>query len=80
MLREDLECLTGRLIQGPLTPIVYQLLKDSPYKEELRYTLSTRGREMDVDEQNTDTASTEITNSRPSLAEWISKHGKPISL
>jgi hypothetical protein len=35
LIREDLESLTGKLIQGSLTPVVYELLKDSPYKEDI---------------------------------------------
>ena len=35
MLRTELEILSGKLIQGDLTPVVYSLIKDSPFLDDI---------------------------------------------
>lgn len=83
-VREDLETLTGMLIQGPITPIVYNLLKDGPYKEDiLQYKdlISKERREIiDVSKQDQSSNTDEKADSRISFEEWLADIGKPVSI
>ena len=83
-ITEDLEALTGMLIRGPITPVVYNLLKDSPYKEDiLQYKdlISKERRELiNVSKQDASTNTVEEDDSRVSFERWLSDIGKPVSL
>lgn len=35
VIQEDIECITGKCYVGDITPLVYLLLKDTQYKDEL---------------------------------------------
>lgn len=35
MVREELEALTGKLIRGDITAVVYELIKDSPFIDDI---------------------------------------------
>jgi hypothetical protein len=76
MLREDLECLTGKLIKGSLTPIIYDLLKDSPYIEDLR---TVKGG-TDVSKQRTNTNNKPIVAGGSDIDKWLRQHGKAVTL
>ena len=67
----ELEVLLGTLISGDLTPIVYKLLKDTPYTECLLEYL--KGVKPDVcTEQSIETEDSE-NNDGESLAQWFSQ-------
>lgn len=82
MIKEDLEALTGQLIQGDETNIVIQLLKDTPYKEDLLTYLNlcsdkdliTRVKEgyEVVKNKKLNKTTVEEDNSGPSLEKWLS--------
>lgn len=79
MLRDDISLLCGKVIAGPLTPAIYLLLRDSPDMEQLCRDLKVR----DVADDNTHRDASkpgEEVDCGLSLQEWISGHGKPVSL
>lgn len=53
-LLTELEVLTGKLIRGDMTPIVYELIKDSAFVKDI-VTYSTREDEKEDDSTNRDT-------------------------
>ena len=83
-IREDLESLTGMLIRGSITPLVYNLLKDSPYKEDiLQYKdLISKERRDSIDVQKQDKSSNTIeeADNRTSFERFLAEFGKPVSL
>lgn len=83
-VNEDLEALTGMLIQGPITPIIYNLLKDSPYKEDIleyKDLISKERRDsINVSKQNASTDISTEADSRSSFEEWLADIGKPVTL
>ncbi len=52
-VRRELEFLTGKLIQGDITPIVYELLKDSCYKEDILMYESFLVKEHEISKRET---------------------------
>lgn len=83
IVREDLEALTGSLLMGPVTPILYNILKDSPCKEDIlnyRDLISKERREEVVSKQNTSSNNIEVDDGRVSFEEWLRDIGKPVSI
>lgn len=67
----ELEVLLGKLISGDLTPIVYTLLKDTPYKECLLEYL--KGAKPDVCTKQSIKTEDSENNNGESLAQWFSQ-------
>lgn len=90
MLKEDIEALTGQVIMGDITPVIIQLLKDSPYKEDLlRYLPFCSDKQLiekvkegckNVSNKKSNPTPVKKNNSGPSLEEWISGKGIDLSL
>lgn len=83
----DLESITGKIIRGDITPIVYDLVKDSRYidlfvKDYLDYVSTSVKEEIkdNVCEQHDDSNTSENTNRGISLEGWLSDNGELISL
>ena len=68
---QELEVLTGKYLSGDITPIVYDLLKDTKYKSELISYLS-EGKIVNVDNNKSNTTACEEDNLRPDLEKWFS--------
>ena len=66
----DLEILTGMLIQGDILPIVYTLLKDSPYKEDILQYKSLLAEKHDIQKEKAPTE-----EKKESFDEWIHRVG-----
>lgn len=68
---QELEVLTGKYLSGDITPIVYDLLKDTRYKSELISYLS-EGKIVNVDNNKSNTTACEEDNLRPDFEKWFS--------
>lgn len=80
---EDLELLTGKLIRGDITPIVYDMIKDSGYLElfvsdYLDYMSDEE--KKNVSEQNINNDSSEDTHRGFSFEEWLASEGEPVTV
>lgn len=79
----DLESLTGKIIRGDITPIVYELIKDSGHIQEFKEDFMdymSEERSKDVLKQNIDSNTSEDTNTGFSFEKWLADAGEPISL
>lgn len=69
--RQELESLTGKVYTGDITPVVFDLLSETRYLENL-YQYLTGGNISYVDNNNdTDTVVREKSNDRPCFKEWF---------
>ena len=81
MLRTELELLSGKLIQGDLTPVVYSLIKDSPFLDDIfLYSSIQREDTADVNEEKVSGHANNDSNSRPAFAVWLSDEVQSISI
>lgn len=71
IVHDELELLTGKLIQGDITPIVYELLKDSPYKEDIVEYQSLLVKEHPLPKKETTT----IGEEKEDFDDWIKRVG-----
>lgn len=80
MLRDDVELLSGRIVDGPLTPALFLLLKNTEDMEQLCKDLHIeRGEERD----NPHRASAEsgpLASGGLSLSDWLANNAQPVSL
>lgn len=67
---EELESLTGKIFQGDLTPIVFDLLKESQSVEDLLRYLK-KEENSDVDSNETQDAVRKESYNRPCFEEWF---------
>lgn len=77
----DLEAMTGKLIKGDITPIVYDMIKDSQYILEFVKEYDSQWKEEERvihEKQNTDSDTNRTTG--VSIEDWISEYCKPFSL
>lgn len=77
-LLTELEVLTGKLIRGDITPIVYELIKDSAFVKDI-VTYSTR--EDEKEDDNTDRGSYTPNNHSGSgliYKDWFSESVQPL--
>ena len=80
MLRDDIELLSGRIIEGPLTPILYLLLKDTHDMQKLCDDLKiARSGRVDITDGQV-TQSGPLASGGLSLTDWLSHNAKPVSL
>lgn len=82
-LRTDISLLTGKLISGDITPMVFELIKDSPYvdnfiKEYKDYL--PKERSINVSEQDANTNTSKDSPAGLDFEEWLANSGKPITL
>lgn len=80
MIKEDLEILTGEVINDDITMVLYHLLKDSPQKESLtkflKYCVDNELREEVMKNVNKPVIKTDkqkVCYGRLSLEDWISR-------
>lgn len=71
MLRTELEILTGKLIRGDLTAIVYELVKDSPFKSDLIQYSSLREEMSVVNKKRSNGDTNDNSSIGPSFKDWI---------
>lgn len=80
MLRDDIELLSGQLIEGPLTPALFLLLKNTNDMSKLCRDLHIeRGESLD----HTHGAATEPgphASGGLSLTDWLTNNAQPVSL
>lgn len=80
MLRDDIELLSGRIVDGPLTPALFLLLKDTKDMRKLCQDLNIeRGEEID----NPHGAATQpgpLAVGGLSLSDWLANNAQPVSL
>lgn len=73
MLRTELEVLTGKLIRGDITPIVYELIKDSPYVMDIFEHSAVVIKEEDTGDSQESPSRHADNNGRsgPSFESWL---------
>lgn len=80
MLRDDIELLSGRIVDGPLTPALFLLLKDTKDMPKLCQDLNIeRGEEID-NPHGAVTQSGPLAVGGLSLSDWLANNAQPISL
>lgn len=80
MLKDDIELLSGRIIEGPLTPVLFMLLKDTKDMSSLCADLNIkRGEEFD-NPHRAIAESGPLASGGLSLTEWLANNAQPISL
>lgn len=81
MLRTELEMLTGKLIRGDLTPVVYDLIKDSPFKDDLlEYSSTVREETEDVIETRLSRHADNNGSFGIDFKDWLANEVQPISV
>ena len=81
MLRTELEMLTGKLIRGDLTPVVYDLIKDSPFKGDLLvYSSTAREETEDVIETRLSRHTDNDGSFGIDFKDWLANEVQPISI
>ena len=82
VILEELEFLTGKMLRGDITPLMYQLIKDSPFLDdfidEYGVYLTEDNREY-VSKQRNDKDTSENSSRGFDFEEWLGNSGKPIS-
>lgn len=68
--QDELEALTGKVYSGDLTPVVYDLLADSPHLSSL-YTHLTGEKIHNDNDNNTHKALREKSSDRPCFEKWF---------
>lgn len=80
MLRDDVELLSGKIIDGPLTPALFLLLKDTKDMRKLCMDLHIE-RGDDIDNPHRAPAkSGPLASGGLSLADWLANNAQPVSL
>ena len=81
MLRTELEILTGKLIRGDLTPIVYELIKDSPYLDDIFLYSSIQREDIgDVNEKKVSGHADHDIGRRDMFKVWLSDEVQSITI
>lgn len=81
MLRTELEMLTGKLIRGDLTPVVYDLIKDSAFKTDLlEYSSTVREETEDVIETRLSRHADNNGSLGIDFKDWLANEVQPISV
>ncbi len=81
MIKDELELITGRLIDGPTTPVVFQLLKDSPVFEQVCSDVkSLHGREQSDSTPRTKEVAVQNFGRGFDVLQWLADYGKPLAL
>ena len=68
---QEIEALNGQFIRGDLTPVVLDLLKDTPHKKELIAFLNKEN-SIDVSSNESNKTLREEDNLRPCFEKWFS--------
>lgn len=68
--KNELESLTGKVFNGSITPIVFDLLKDSRHLDKLIKYLN-KGEKPNVDNNKSDNPVRKENNNRPCFEEWF---------
>ena len=86
-VRMDLESLTGKIVRGDLTPLIYDLIKDSRYidvfeQAYIDYMSDNEKEEIEnnVSKQDTDINSCENNDRGFDIEKWLSEQGELITL
>ena len=80
MLRDDIELLSGRIVDGPLTPAIFLLLKDTADMQKLCTDLHIeRGEELD-NSHRAAAQSGPLASGGLSLSDWLANNAQPVSL
>lgn len=80
MLRDDIELLSGKIVDGPLTPVLFLLLKDTKDMCKLCEDLNIeRGEEVDHP-HGAAAQSGPLASGGLSLSEWLANNTQPVSL
>lgn len=81
MILDELELITGRLIDGPSTPVVFKLLKDSPVFPQVCADVRLMHRREQSD-STPRAATTTVQNFGRGfdVLQWLADHGKSFSL
>ena len=79
MLQTELEILTGKLIRGDLTAIVYELVKDSSFKNDLVQYSSLREENSDVYKKRSNGDTNDNSSIGPSFKDWLCNEVQCIS-
>lgn len=80
MLRHEFEVLSGKLIRGDITPMVYELVKDSPFIMDLLEYSSVREETEDVAETRVSGHANEYGGARLDIKDWIANEVQPITV
>lgn len=81
MLRTELEMLTGKLIRGDLTSVVYDLIKDSAFKADLlEYSSTVREETEDVIETRLSRHADNNGSFGIDFKDWLANEVQPISV
>lgn len=80
MLRDDIELLSGRIIEGSLTPALFLLLKESQDIEKLCNDLRIERGTVCDNKQCGAAESGENAIGGFNLEEWLANNAKPVSL
>lgn len=78
MLRDDIELLSGKVISGSLTPVMYLLLKDSDAFDVLCRDLGVEVTDDNINNKPTNTGPVAVGGL--SLTEWLANTGQPVTL
>lgn len=70
VIQYDLQCLTGKVVSGDLTPLVFDLLKGGKGMEEF----------INVSIEHEDNDTSEDCCGGIDFTQWLSDNGKPVSI
>lgn len=80
-IRSELEILKGSLIRGDATPIVYDLIKDSPFIEDiLEYSTISKGEKENVHKKRSVGDASINSGSGSAFEDWFKNEVQPISI
>lgn len=79
-MKTDLEVLTGKIIRGDLTPIVYELIKDSTFISDINLYGSTREGTKDVIATSTKRDAVHDGSTRLNFKDWFANEVQPVSV
>lgn len=80
MLKDDIELLCGRIIDGPLTPALYLLLKDTKDMRKLCADLHIERSEEIDSTQGNDPQHGPLASGGLSLKDWLAHNAEPVTL
>lgn len=81
MLRDELELITGRLIAGPTTPVIFQLLKESPVFEQVCTDVRLiHRRGLSVSTPSTKADTVQNFGRGFDVLQWLADNGKPFAV
>lgn len=70
IIQYDLQCLTGKVVSGDLTPLVYELLRGGRGMEEF----------INVSVEHEDNDTDEDSSRGFDFTRWLTDNGKPVSI